>query len=476
MQNAFATGVDENAAIGITDGILKVFNAREVAGILAHEISHIKHRDTIVMALADTMNRLTAGASQMVIFLLIISVPLVLFGGYQIAWIPLLLLLVAPSAGNLLQLGLSRTREYAADLEAARLTGDPKGLASALRKLERLTAGRWEQVLLPGRRIPEPSLLRTHPPTEERIARFARAPASGQSTATSPRNLAALPETGSSLLGSTGCLCSETPVLAPQRTLVLGESRQNFLALRNDAWHARTMVLNYIWISFFLIAFATGLAKLLFWGDTAVLPAMVDSLFSMAETGATISLGYIGLMTLWLGIMKVGEAGGMVNFMAKLVAPFFTRIFPDVPKGHPAHGSMMMNFAANMLGLDNSATPLGLKAMGHLQELNPDKETASNAQIIVSRPEHVGAHDHSYQCHHFACRQRGREPNGYLCSHSHRDLRGLACGIDCHRPGPEDQSDSTSDCRLPCRGHCFHSGPVALLCPAWSIRCPSCRC
>lgn len=142
------------------------------------------------------------------------------------------------------------------------------------------------------------------------------------------------------------------------------------------------MILNYIWVGFFLIAFATGLMKLLFWGDTAVLPAMVDSLFSMAETGATISLGYIGLMTLWLGIMKIGEAGGMVNFMAKLVAPFFTRIFPDVPKGHPAHGSMMMNFAANMLGLDNSATPLGLKAMGHLQELNANKDTASNAQIM----------------------------------------------------------------------------------------------
>ena len=142
------------------------------------------------------------------------------------------------------------------------------------------------------------------------------------------------------------------------------------------------MILNYIWVGFFLIAFATVLMKLLFWGDMAVLPAMVDSLFSMAETGATISLGYIGLMTLWLGIMKIGEAGGMVNFMAKLVAPFFTRIFPDVPKGHPAHGSMMMNFAANMLGLDNSATPLGLKAMGHLQELNANKDTASNAQIM----------------------------------------------------------------------------------------------
>ncbi len=142
------------------------------------------------------------------------------------------------------------------------------------------------------------------------------------------------------------------------------------------------MVLNYIWVGFFLIAFLTGLIKLLFWGDLAVFPAMTESLFTMAEVGATISLGYIGLMTLWLGIMKVGEEGGMVAFLAKLVSPFFSRIFPDVPKGHPAQGSIMMNFAANMLGLDNAATPLGLKAMNHLQELNPDKETASNAQIM----------------------------------------------------------------------------------------------
>ena len=172
MHNAFATGVDTRAAIGITDGILRQFNAREIAGILAHEVSHIKHRDTTVMALADTMNRLTAAASQIVIFTLIISIPLVFVGGFKIAWIPLLVLLAAPSAGNLLQLGLSRTREYAADLEAARLTGDPQGLASALNKLEKLTAGRWEQVFLPGRRVPEPSILRTHPPTDERIERL----------------------------------------------------------------------------------------------------------------------------------------------------------------------------------------------------------------------------------------------------------------------------------------------------------------
>ena len=142
------------------------------------------------------------------------------------------------------------------------------------------------------------------------------------------------------------------------------------------------MALNYIWVGFFLIAFLTGILKLLFWGDAQVLPAMVESLFTMAEVGATISLGYIGLMALWLGIMKIGEEGGVVAMMAKLVAPFFTRIFPEVPKEHPAYGSMMMNFAANMLGLDNAATPLGLKAMDHLQDLNPSKETASNAQIM----------------------------------------------------------------------------------------------
>ena len=172
MHNAFATGSGEHAAIGITDGILRHFTAREVGGILAHEISHIKHQDTNVLALADTMNRLTTAASQMVLFLLLISIPMILFSNYRIAWAPLLLLLAAPSVANLLQLGLSRTREYAADLEAARLTGDPQGLASALQKLDRLTAGRWEQIFLPGRRVPEPSLLRTHPPTEVRIKRL----------------------------------------------------------------------------------------------------------------------------------------------------------------------------------------------------------------------------------------------------------------------------------------------------------------
>ncbi len=142
------------------------------------------------------------------------------------------------------------------------------------------------------------------------------------------------------------------------------------------------MVLNYIWIGFFLIAFLTALAKLIFWGDMAVFPAMIDSLFEMAQLGATLSLGYIGLMALWLGIMKIGEQGGAIAALTRLVQPFFGRLFPEIPKGHPAMGSMMMNFSANMLGLDNAATPLGLKAMGQLQELNPEKDRATNAQIM----------------------------------------------------------------------------------------------
>ncbi len=172
IHNAFATGLGDPAAIGLTAGILNDFSSREVAGILAHEISHIKHQDTRVMALADTMNRLTALASQMAVLLIFLSLPLIALGLFQVSWIPLFLLILAPSAANLLQLSLSRTREYAADLEAARLTGDPRGLASALLRLDRLSASHWEMIMLPGRRLPEPSVLRTHPPTEERVRRL----------------------------------------------------------------------------------------------------------------------------------------------------------------------------------------------------------------------------------------------------------------------------------------------------------------
>ena len=142
------------------------------------------------------------------------------------------------------------------------------------------------------------------------------------------------------------------------------------------------MVLNYIWISFFLIALVVGLARLIFLGDQEVFTAMVTSTFDMAQTGFEISLGLTGVLTLWLGLMKIGEVGGAIALLSKLARPFFRRLFPEVPADHPAHGSIMMNFAANMLGLDNAATPLGLKAMQELQEINPDKDTATNAQIM----------------------------------------------------------------------------------------------
>jgi spore maturation protein SpmA len=142
------------------------------------------------------------------------------------------------------------------------------------------------------------------------------------------------------------------------------------------------MVLNYIWVGFFLVALVVGLVRLVFLGDTQVFTDMVNSTFEMATTGFDISIGLTGVLTLWLGLMKVGERGGAIAVLARLVRPFFTRLFPGVPADHPAHGSIIMNFAANMLGLDNAATPLGLKAMQELQELNPDKETATNAQIM----------------------------------------------------------------------------------------------
>lgn len=142
------------------------------------------------------------------------------------------------------------------------------------------------------------------------------------------------------------------------------------------------MVLNYIWIAFFLIAFVIGLVRLVFMGDTEVFPAMMNSTFSSAKTAFEISLGLTGVLSLWLGVMKIGERGGVVNALARVLSPVFTKLFPDIPKGHPATGSIFMNIAANMLGLDNAATPLGLKAMEQLQSLNTKKDTASNPMIM----------------------------------------------------------------------------------------------
>jgi len=142
------------------------------------------------------------------------------------------------------------------------------------------------------------------------------------------------------------------------------------------------MALNFIWIAFFLIAFVVAFIKLVAFGDTAIFKNIIDGVFDAAGTGVQISIGLIGVMSLFLGFMNVGEKAGAINFLSRIVAPFFSKLFPDIPKNHPSLGHMLMNFSANLLGLDNAATPFGLKAMQSLQELNPDKETASNSQIM----------------------------------------------------------------------------------------------
>ncbi len=142
------------------------------------------------------------------------------------------------------------------------------------------------------------------------------------------------------------------------------------------------MVLNYIWVAFFIVAFVVALGKLLFLGDTGIFTELVNSTFSSSKNAFEISLGLTGLLSLWMGIMKIGESSGMINALSRWLSPVFCRLFPDIPKGHPAMGSIFMNLSANMLGLDNAATPLGLKAMKELQELNPKKDTATNPMIM----------------------------------------------------------------------------------------------
>jgi spore maturation protein SpmA len=143
------------------------------------------------------------------------------------------------------------------------------------------------------------------------------------------------------------------------------------------------MVLNYIWIGFFVIAFVVGLVQLIFFQDYTVFERIMTSSFDMAKFAVMdIALPLAGIMTLWLGILSVGEKAGAIRVLARITGPFFNKLFPEIPKDHPAHGQLLMNFSANMLGLDNAATPMGLKAMQSLQELNPDKEKASNAQIM----------------------------------------------------------------------------------------------
>ncbi|KAA9354714.1 nucleoside recognition domain-containing protein [Larkinella humicola] len=143
------------------------------------------------------------------------------------------------------------------------------------------------------------------------------------------------------------------------------------------------MALNYIWVAFFLIAFLIALFKLIFLGDTEIFKVIVEGLFDSSKTAVMdIALPLAGVMTFFLGLLNIGEKAGAINFLARIIGPFFNKLFPEVPKNHPANGQMIMNFSANMLGLDNAATPFGLKAMQSLQELNPEKETASNAQIM----------------------------------------------------------------------------------------------
>ncbi|HEB97707.1 MAG TPA: peptidase M48 [Sedimenticola thiotaurini] len=172
MVNAFSLGRGGQAAVAVTDGLVNSLNEREIIGVLAHEISHIANGDMWVMGLADLFSRMTAMLSLFGQFLLFVNLPLIMMAGKGIAWLPILLLIFAPNLSALAQLGLSRTREYDADLNAARLTGDPEGLASALQKIEQKQQSLLGRILLPGQRIPEPSMLRTHPPTAERIRRL----------------------------------------------------------------------------------------------------------------------------------------------------------------------------------------------------------------------------------------------------------------------------------------------------------------
>lgn len=142
------------------------------------------------------------------------------------------------------------------------------------------------------------------------------------------------------------------------------------------------MALNYIWIAFFLIAFIVAAIKLIFFGDVTVYSSIIESSFSSAKLAFEISLGLTGVLSLWLGLMKIGENAGVINFFSKLLSPVFCKLFPDLPKDHPVGGSIFMNLSANMLGLDNAATPLGLKAMQEIQSLNKEKDTASNSMIM----------------------------------------------------------------------------------------------
>ena len=185
------------------------------------------------------------------------------------------------------------------------------------------------------------------------------------------------------------------------------------------------MVLNYIWIAFFVIAFIFALIGLAM-GDTTIFQKIVDSTFDSSKNAFEISLGLTGVLALWLGIMKIGEKAGVVNVLARALSPVFTRLFPDIPKNHPVMGSIFMNIASNMLGLDNAATPTGLKAMQQMQELNTKKDTATNPMIMFLVLNTSGLH-HPYHHPRLPC-LLWCSP-AYGCLHPYPDgyTRGYAC-------------------------------------------------
>ena len=195
--NAFTVGRRNDAAITVTDGLVRRLDLRDISAVLAHELSHVKNNDLWLMTLADSMSRFTSLASYFGLLLVLVNLPLALAGAAAVSWLLVALLVFAPTIMSLFQLALSRAREYDADLDAAGLTGDPEGLAAALQKLERYQGRFWEEIVLPGRRIPEPSLLRTHPPTAERVRRLralapARPPRSLPARLALPRTLPAI--------------------------------------------------------------------------------------------------------------------------------------------------------------------------------------------------------------------------------------------------------------------------------------------
>lgn len=199
------------------------------------------------------------------------------------------------------------------------------------------------------------------------------------------------------------------------------------------------MVLNYIWIAFFLTAFIVAVVRLIFLGDTEVFPAIINSTFDSSKTAFEISLGLTGVLSLWMGIMRIGEQGGVIGIFSRLLSPLFTKLFPEIPKGHPVTGSIFMNLAANMLGLDNAATPLGLKAMEGLQELNPKKDTASNPMIMFLVLNTSGLTLIPISIMVYRAQLGAAQPTDVFCPYSAGDLFFYTCRYYCSKLIPAHQ-------------------------------------